>query len=76
MNRVRVVTYLDSGKVFRKIINIDESCKKIIKFLKIPESCFAWNDSDYESSEKNVKKKGKIQQNKSFPSFIFDFLIL
>ncbi|NMA50091.1 MAG: IS1634 family transposase, partial [Tissierellia bacterium] len=48
MNRVRVVTYLDSGKVFRKIINIDESCKKIIKFLKIPESCFAWNDSDYE----------------------------
>ncbi|MDO9533741.1 MAG: IS1634 family transposase [Bacillota bacterium] len=45
MDRVRVVTYISSGRVVREIRNIDDSCRKIIKFLGIEESCFAWNDS-------------------------------
>jgi len=49
MDRVRVVTYLSNGKIIRKIRNIDESCRKIIGFLQIPESCFAWNESSYSS---------------------------
>jgi hypothetical protein len=44
MDRVRVVTYISSGKIVREIRNIDDSCKKIIKFLRLSESYFAWND--------------------------------
>jgi transposase len=47
MKGVRVLTHIESGKVFRKIVNMDESCKKIIEYLKIPESCFAWDTSSY-----------------------------
>lgn len=43
MDRVRVVTYISSGKVVREIRNIDDSSLKIIKFLGLSESCFAWN---------------------------------
>lgn len=32
-----------SGKIVREIRNIDDRCKKIIKFLRLSESCFAWN---------------------------------
>jgi len=51
MKRVRVLTYMESGKVLRKIQNLDESCKKIIQFLQIPESCFVWNGDSQESHE-------------------------
>ncbi|MDO9534107.1 MAG: IS1634 family transposase [Bacillota bacterium] len=43
MDRVRVVTYLSDGKRVREIRNIDESSRKIIEFLGLSESCFAWN---------------------------------
>mgnify|MGYP000415610457 CR=1 FL=1 len=43
MDRVRVVTFISSGKIGRKIQNIDESCQKIIKFLRIPTNSFEWN---------------------------------
>lgn len=43
MDRIRVVTYLSSGKRVRKIRSIDESCKKIITYLGLSEKCFAWN---------------------------------
>jgi len=43
MDRVRVVTYISSGKIVRQIRNIDHSSRKIIKFLGLSESCFAWN---------------------------------
>ena len=45
MDRVRVVRYVAAGKIVREIRNIDASCKKIIKFLGLEESCFAWNSS-------------------------------
>jgi len=44
MDRIRVVTYRSSGKVVREIRNMDDSCRKIIKFLGLDESCFAWNE--------------------------------
>ncbi|MDO9565421.1 MAG: IS1634 family transposase, partial [Candidatus Desulfaltia sp.] len=43
MDRVRVVTYFSSGKVVREIRNMDDSCRKIINFLGLAESFFAWS---------------------------------
>ncbi len=45
MDRIRVVNCAFSGKVVRKIRNIDNSCIKIIKYLGLSEECFAWNGS-------------------------------
>lgn len=47
MDRLRVVTFISSGKIGRKIQNIDESCKKIIEFLRLPAICFEWNGDSY-----------------------------
>jgi len=33
MNRIRVVTYFSSGKIVRKIINMDESCQRSLGIL-------------------------------------------
>ncbi|MDI3547454.1 MAG: hypothetical protein PWR10_1106 [Halanaerobiales bacterium] len=43
INRVRVVTYKVGRKTYREIRELDDSCKKIIKFLGLNENCFAWN---------------------------------
>lgn len=43
MDRMRVTTFLSDGKIQRKIRNTDESCQKIIQFLRLPASCFEWN---------------------------------
>ena len=43
MDRIITVSYRSGGKTVRSIRSMDESCKKVIKFLRIPESCFAWN---------------------------------
>ncbi len=43
MDRVRTIKYVYNGKTVREIRNIDESSQRIIKYLGLPESCFAWN---------------------------------
>jgi transposase len=43
IDRVRTVTYKVGGKTYREIRELDDSCKKIIGFLRLKESCFAWN---------------------------------
>jgi len=43
INRVRIISYIDEGKVQRKIKRLDESCQKVIKALGISKDCFAWN---------------------------------
>ncbi len=43
MDRIRTVKYIYNGKTVREIRNIDESSQSIIKYLGLPESCFAWN---------------------------------
>ncbi len=45
MDRVRHATYTYERKTVREIRKIDESAKKIIGFLGLEMSCFAWNDS-------------------------------
>lgn len=45
MDRITTVSYQSEGKTIRSIRSMDESCKKVIKYLRIPESCFAWNPS-------------------------------
>jgi len=44
INRVRVVSYKDeTGQTHRQIKVLDDSCKKIIKYLGLDENNFAWN---------------------------------
>ncbi|QSZ27446.1 hypothetical protein ACETAC_00475 [Aceticella autotrophica] len=43
IDRVRIITYKTDGKIRRQILNLDDSCKKIIGFLGLSENCFAWN---------------------------------
>ena len=47
INRVRVVSYKDeTGQTHRQIKVLDDSCKKIIKYLGLDENNFAWNGED------------------------------
>ena len=43
INRVRIISYIYEGKVYRKIKRLDDSCKKVINALGISKDCFAWN---------------------------------
>ncbi|MCK8824836.1 hypothetical protein, partial [Fuchsiella alkaliacetigena] len=45
IDRVRVITYKVNGKAYREIKELDDSCKKIIRFLGLNENHFAWNEA-------------------------------
>lgn len=44
MDRIQTVSYISFGKIVRRLRYMDPCAGKIIKYLEIDESCFAWND--------------------------------
>ena len=43
INKVRIISYIYEGKIYRKIKRLDDSCEKVINALSINKDCFAWN---------------------------------